>query len=167
MRMTPLESKISKIAEPVVQDLGLSLVCVKVLSENGAQNVQIMAENPETRRLGIDDCTKLSKAIAAVMDVEDPINGAYRLEVSSPGIDRPLLKLEDFESYKGFEVKLETDTPIDVVTGQKRFRGRIKGTEGEVIKISTDQGPAEIPFGLIAKAKLVLTDELIKATANS
>jgi ribosome maturation factor RimP len=165
MKATPLEIKISKIIEPVVADMGLSLVCVRIIGEGGSQNVQVIAENPETRRLDIDSCAKLSKAISAVMDVEDPINGAYRLEVSSPGIDRILVKLEDFETYKGYEAKLETYSPIE--TGQKRFRGPLRGIEGNLVLITTDQGDAQIPFENITKARLVLTDELIKATAGT
>ncbi len=164
MRQTPLEQKITALAAPVIADLGFELVWVKIIGEGNSQNVQIMAENPETKRLGIDDCAKLSKAIAAVMEVEDPISGAYRLELSSPGIDRLLVREKDFEDYAGFEAKLETDTPNE--NGQKRFRGVIKGIKQNLISLDTDTGEVEIPFGALAKAKLVLTDDLIKATAN-
>lgn len=165
MRATPLEHKITEIVAPVAQDLGLAVVCVKIAGEGNAQNVQVMAEDPKTRRLGVDDCAKLSKAISVVMDVEDPIKGAYLLEVSSPGIDRPLTRLEDFQTYEGFEVKLETMMPTE--SGQKRFRGHLKGLNEEMIILDTDQGEFQIDFGSLAKAKLVLTDELIKATARS
>ena len=164
MKTTPLENKISEIARPVIEDMGLDLVCVKVIGEGGSRSVQIMAEDPKTRRLGIDDCTKLSKAISMVMDVEDPIEGAYRLEVSSPGIDRPLVREQDFEDFAGFEAKIETDTPAE--NGQKRFRGQIKGLKDGIVLLDTDTGEVEIPFGSLNKAKLVLTDELINATAN-
>lgn len=165
MKATPLETRISQIIAPVVTDMGLSLVCVTIVGEGGSQNVRVMAEDPNTRRLDIDSCAKLSKAISAVMDVEDPIKGAYRLEVSSPGIDRPLVRFEDFETYKGYEAKLETSAPNE--NGQKRFRGPLQGTNGNLILISTEQGDAQIPFEDIAKAKLVLTDELIKTTAGT
>lgn len=165
MRKTPLEYKIEQIITPVVEDLGFALVCVKIVGEGTSQNVQVMAEDPATRKLGVDDCAKISKAISAVMDVEDPVNGAYRLEVSSPGIDRPLTRLQDFEVYQGFEAKIETMMPNE--DGQKRFRGRLKGLEAEQILIDTDQGQFSIAFDSLAKAKLVLTDELIKATASS
>jgi len=96
--------------------------------------------------------------------VEDPIEGKYRLEVSSPGIDRLLIRLSDYEDYKGFDAKVESDTPAE--NGQRKFRGRIDGTKDNVICLKMDQGDAEIPFDTIIKAKLVLTDELIKATAG-
>jgi len=159
-----MEDKIATIAAPVIADHGYELVCVKIVGENGSQNVRIMAEDPKTKRLGVDDCTKISKAVSAVLDVEDPIDGAYRLEVSSPGIDRPLVKESDFEDYTGYEAKLETNTPTE--TGQKKFKGRLKGIKNNMILIDTDQGEVEIPFGSLSKAKLVLTDELIKATKN-
>ncbi|MCC6598033.1 MAG: ribosome maturation factor RimP, partial [Alphaproteobacteria bacterium] len=136
MKATPLEQRIARIAAPVIEDLGFSLVQVKIRSEGGVQSVQIMAENPATKRLGIDDCTKISKALSAVLDVEDPINGRYMLEMSSPGIDRPLTRIEDFETYSGFEAKLETDVPAE--NGQKRYRGFLRGIEGESILLSTD-----------------------------
>ncbi len=165
MKQTPLEHKITEIARPVIEDLGYDLVCVKIIGEGGSQNIQVMAENPKTKRLGIDDCTKISKALSAIMDVEDPINGAYRLEISSPGIDRPLVRLEDFNTYKNLEVKIETSVPAE--NGQKRFRGTLKGIQNEdQIALATDQGDITIPFASLSKAKLVLTDELIKATAN-
>lgn len=165
MRYTPLEEKIARLAAPVIEDLGFSLHHIKITGDNGASNVQIMAEDRETKNLGVDDAAKISRAIAAVMDVEDPINGAYRLEVSSPGIDRMLKTEKDFEDFIGFEAKLETDMPAE--NGQKKFRGRLNGIKDNVISISTDQGDAEIALPTLVKAKLVLTDELIKATANN
>jgi len=165
MRASPLENRIATLAAPVIEDLGFALVHVAVIGEGGGRNVQIMAEDPATKRLGIDDCTKISKALSAALDVEDPIDGKYRLEVSSPGIDRPLVCLEDFNTYKGLEVKVETFVPTE--EGQKRFRGRIMGVQdGETVLLNTDRGEVEIPFSAMAKAKLVLTDELIKTTAN-
>lgn len=164
MRQTPLEKRIFDIAAPVITDLGFALVAVKTRSEEGSQTVQVMAEDPATGRLGIDDCTKISKAISVVMDVEDPIKGRYRLEVSSPGIDRPLTREQDFDKYAGFEAKLETDTPS--LLGQRRYRGFIKGIKDGVITITTDTDDAEIEFNTLTKAKLVLTDKLIKATAK-
>lgn len=166
MNQTPLEKKITELAAPVAEDLGLEVVLVKIVGEGGSQNVQIMAEDPATGNILLDDCAKLSKAVSAVMDVEDPIEGAYRLEVSSPGIDRPLVRLKDFEKYTGFEAKLETYMPTE--TGQKRFRGRLIGIENESnIVLDTDQGQVVIAFDSLAKAKLVLTDELIKKTAKT
>lgn len=163
MRLTPLENKIAEIASPVAQDLGLELVCVKITGEATNMTVTVMAED-NNGRLNVDDCAKLSRALSAEMDVEDPISGAYRLEVSSPGIDRPLVREKDFETYAGFEAKLESDTPLE--SGQKKFRGVLKGIENGDITIETDQGVAIVPLGTLKKAKLVLNDDLIKRTAN-
>jgi ribosome maturation factor RimP len=163
---TPLEEKITHIITPVVEDMGFTLVSVKATGASGGMTLQIMAENPKTRRLGIEDCAQISKAVSAVLDVENPIEAAYRLEVSSPGIDRPLITRKDFEDYEGFEARLETDRPV-TESGQKRFRGILKGLKGENICLDTEQGRAEIPLDSLIKAKLVLTDELIKATAET
>ncbi len=137
---------------------------LKITGETGASVVQIMAEDIATKNLGVDDAAKISRALSAVMDVEDPINGAYRLEVSSPGIDRMLISLEDFDHYKGFEAKIEALTPN--ADGQKKFRGVLNGIKDNQILVTTDRGDVEIPHDVLAKAKLVLTDELIKATAK-
>ncbi len=166
MKATPLENKIAELARPAAHDLGLEIVCVKIIGEGGSRNVQIMAENPQTRNLGVEDCAKLSKSVSVLLDVEDVIPGAYRLEVSSPGIDRPLVRLEDFETYKGLEARLETDGPVDA-SRQKKFKGILKGLKGNAIVIDTEQGTAEIPFDMLNKAKLVLTDQLIKTTATN
>lgn len=165
MRYTPIENKIAKLAQPVIEDLGFALHRVKITGEGNACNVQIMAEDTNTKNLGVDDAAKISRALSAVFDVEDPINGAYRLEVSSPGIDRMLITPEDFEDYKSFDVKIETTTPAE--NGQKRFRGVLEGIKDNKVLMTTDQGEVEIPHGAIVKAKLVLTDELIKATAQN
>ncbi len=169
MRLTPLEQNITNLAKPIIDELGFSLVLVKLRNENGSHNLQIMAENPATGRLGCDDCAKISRAVAAILDVEDPISGVYTLEVSSPGIDRPLTRIEDFETYQGYEARLETCTPLD--NGQKNFRGVLKGLkkvgEHDMVLLETDTGEVELPFADFAKAKLVLSDDLIKKTANS
>lgn len=164
MRATPQEQKIENMARPVVEEMGFDLICVKIIGQEGSKTLQIMAENPETRRIGLDECAKLSRSISALMDVEDPIQGAYKLEVSSPGIDRPLIRERDFTDFMGFEAKIETDTPAE--NGQKRFRGRIKGMQDSTVLVTTDQGDIDIPFSQIIKAKLVLTDELINARAK-
>ncbi|MGH1376626.1 MAG: ribosome maturation factor RimP [Alphaproteobacteria bacterium] len=164
MQYSPLEEKIIQLAQPVIEDLGFALHCIKITGESGASKVLLMAEDPATRNLLVDDAAKISRAISAVMDVEDPINGAYRLEVSSPGIDRLLISEKDFENFKGFEAKIETLVPND--NGQKKFRGVIQGIKDHKILVTTeDQGDVEISHISLAKAKLVLTDELIKATA--
>lgn len=165
MRLQPIEQKIADIVRPAIEDLGFSLFLVKLNGEAGSKTLQIMAEDPATRRLGVDDCAVISRAVSALMDVEDPISGAYRLEVSSPGIDRLLIRLEDFEAYKGFEAKVETDRPA-AENGQKRFRGVVNGVKENHVLLQTDTGEVEIPYDSVHKAKLVLNDALIKATAN-
>ena len=163
MKQSGIERKIAQLVRPVIEDKGYELVCV---SMQGPE-LQIMAENPATRNLGVDDCALLSREISALLEVEDPIKGRYRLEISSPGIDRPLVKLQDFADFAGFEAKIEVNPPIE---GQKRFRGRLKGIEknGEEdeIVLETDEGTAYLPFASLEKAKLVLTDELLKKTAG-
>lgn len=162
MKSSPMEQKIADLATPVAESLGLRLVCVRITGEGGAQNVQVIAENPATRRLPLDDCTKLSRELSALMDVEDPVKSAYRLEISSPGIDRLLISPEDFADFAGFEAKIELEFPQD---GQKRFRGILRGIEGDLIKLEMpDQGPVTLPYSSVSKARLVLTDELIKAS---
>jgi len=142
--------------------LGFDLVRIKVMGGN-APTIQVMAEKPD-RTMTVKNCVKLSREIAAVLDVEDPIAGKYTLEVSSPGIDRPLTPLKDFEDLKGFEAKVETTVPID---GQRRFRGQVIGTEGDRVKLKADTGDMEFLFEDIEKAKLILTGELVAALLKS
>ncbi len=162
MRLSPLESKISKIVAPVLADMGYNLVHVMMTSEADTAILRVMTEHAETKQLGLDDAARLSRAVGTVLDVEDVITGAYRLELSSPGIDRPLVRPEDFVEYAGFEAKVEIEPPLP--TGQKRFRGRIRGlNEDRDVLLETEEGPFELPYTNIQKARLVLTDELIKA----
>jgi ribosome maturation factor RimP len=109
----------------------------------------------------VDDCADLSRAISAVLDVEDPLPGSYLLEVSSPGMDRPLVRIGDFERFAGYEARIETGRPID---GRKRFRGKLLGVSQGIVKIALDGAQAEVPFEDIAAAKLVVTDSLIEAS---
>ncbi|MGQ0527835.1 MAG: ribosome maturation factor RimP [Alphaproteobacteria bacterium] len=165
MKLTPLESRIAQVISPVVSDRGLRLVSVRIIGEGGGRNIQVMAEDPVTRNMGVEECTALSHAVSVALDVENFIEGAYRLEVSSPGIDRLLITLQDYKDYIGFEAKIETDMPNE--NGQKRFRGFVEGIEDDTIILKTDTGRTEIPYGAITKSKLVLTDQLIKATAKN
>lgn len=159
--MSALDTKIADIVRPVIEGEGYALV--KVKTSDGL--VEIMAEDPATRNLKVDAAAKLSRAISAHMDVEDPISSAYRLEVSSPGIDRPLMSLKDYQDFQGFDAKVERKVPDE--TGQKRFRGRIAAADDAgMITIATDQGDKTMAFDDLAKGKLVLTDELIKETAK-
>lgn len=143
--------------EPAAHDLGYRLVRVRVTGIR-RKRLQIMAERDDGVML-LDDCERLSRAISPVLDAADPINGEYDLEVSSPGIDRPLVRLADFERFAGHEAKLET---AQMIEGRKRFRGLLKGVEGDAIRVALAEGEAKIPFAWLADAKLVLTDKLIE-----
>lgn len=157
-----LVQRINQLIEPTVNDMGYDLVRTQISGETRMQ-VQIMAERSNGSGMGIDDCAKLSRAISAVLDVEDPIRGAFTLEVSSPGIDRPLVKLSDFERFAGFEARVETTLSID---GRKRFKGRLGGVADAAVSITTEEGGVTIPFDDIARAKLLLTDDLLAAAAE-
>jgi len=151
-----LDKRLAAITQPVIEGLGFELVRIRLMSGKAA-TLQIMAERPEGG-IEVDDCAKISSAVSAVLDVEDPIDGEYTLEVSSPGIDRPLTRLKDFDAWKGYEAKLETAEPID---RRKRFRGVLHGTEGDEVLIEIVEGTIGLKFDWLADAKLVLTDDLI------
>lgn len=151
---------IERLIAPALQEMGYALVRVR-LTGSGRRILQVMAERVDGGAMAVKDCAEISRALSALLDVEDPIEGAYDLEVSSPGIDRPLIRLADFERFAGFEAKIETTEPID---GRKRFGGRLGGvSEGRVRIELGDDGVAELPFEAIREAKLVLTEELIAA----
>lgn len=158
---------LTRLIEPEATALGFDLVRVALFGKGDERTLQVMAERPETRQLTIDDCANLSRRISDVFDSleeqgRDPVEGAYRLEVSSPGIDRPLTRLSDFTDWTGQEAKVTLDEPLD---GQKQFRGEIDSVDGENIAIRNRTGAiATVPFGRIIDAKLVLTDKLIAAT---
>jgi len=159
---TGLAAKVAALIEPVLDNRGFRLVRVTVTGREG-KTVQVMAERPDGT-MTIDDCEAVSRELSPLLDVHDPIAGSYRLEVSSPGIDRPLVRPSDLEDWSGYEAKIELREPID---GRKRFRGVLEGFEdGEIrIELDLDQvGRAIIglPVALVAEAKLVLTDELIR-----
>jgi ribosome maturation factor RimP len=157
-----LASRLSALIEPVLVDLGFRLVRVQLTGRDG-RTLQIMAERPDGT-MTIEDCEAVSRQVSPVIDVDDPISGSYRLEVSSPGIDRPLVRPSDFEDWAGHEAKIELNEAID---GRKRFRGLLEGFEdGEVrLRVTLDQiGTVTmgLPLPLIGDAKLVLTDDLIR-----
>jgi len=162
IKETGLEARISAIVEPVANDLGYALVRVKVTQENGC-TLQIMAED-ENGRFAITDCEALSKDLSPVLDVEDPIDREYHLEVSSPGIDRPLVRARDFAAYLGHEAKIELS---DMINGRKRFRGVIKAVDDEAVTITLPDAPADtdpdhrLLLANLAEAKLVMTDALM------
>ncbi|MFK7939634.1 MAG: ribosome maturation factor RimP [Roseovarius sp.] len=153
-----IDQRMAQIITPVIEDLGYELVRVRLMSGKSTM-LQVMADKPEGG-IEVDDCAKISNAISAVLDVEDPIVDEYTLEVSSPGIDRPLTRLKDFEMFAGYEAKLETDEMID---GRKRFKGELAGVEGNEVLITIEEGTIGLEFDWLAEAKLVLTDDLIKA----
>ena len=161
---------LTALIEPEAKALGLALVRVKMFGGTSDPTLQVMAERPDTRQLTIEDCASLSRRISEVLDDleakgRDPIDTAYRLEVSSPGIDRPLTRLQDFEDWKGYEARINLAEKLD---GRKQFKGDLTGVEpkGSVVGIVDAQGVHHfVPFDLIDDAKLAMTDKLIAATA--
>ena len=161
-----MAARVSAVAGQVLQGMGYRLVRIKISGESGC-TVQIMAERPDGS-MQIEDCEAISKALSPVLDVADPIDRAYRLEISSPGIDRPLVRRSDFERHAGELVKIELETPHQ---GRRRFRGILVGVEGAGARVRIDEtkdgATAEsdfvLPFDDMSDAKLVLTDELIAA----
>ena len=156
------ESRVVGLIEPSLDALGYDLVRVR-LGGGEHRTLQIMAERKDRREMTVEDCAHISRNISAILDVEDPIAGAYDLEVSSPGIDRPLVRKDDFERFTGHMARIETARPLD---GRKRFKGRIAGLSGENAVIDCGDAAASIPYDQIARAKLVLTDELIEQTMS-
>ena len=158
-----LEARVSRIVEPVANDLGFALVRVRITQENG-MTLQIMAED-ENGRFTIVNCEKLSKDLSPVLDVEDPIDREYHLEVSSPGIDRPLVRRRDFAAHVGHEAKIELS---DMLNGRKRFRGFIKAVDDDTVTVTLPDAPAGtdpdyiLPLAALAEAKLVMTDALME-----
>jgi len=160
---TGVAGALSRLIEPVINDLGYRLVRVRVTALNGC-TVQIMAERPDGT-MSVDDCEAVSRAISPVLDLNDPVGSAYNLEISSPGIDRPLVRASDFERWIGHLSKIEMTVPT---AGRKRFKGLLKGVkEGSVLLERSDVKPEEpkdvlLPLATVAEAHLVLTDELIR-----
>jgi ribosome maturation factor RimP len=151
------EKKLSEIINPILSDMGFELVRLRLIS-NKEITLQIMAARPDGY-INVDECAEISTGISAVLDVEDPILDTYNLEVSSPGIDRPLTRIKDFEAFEGYEAKIET---VELIEGQKRFKGTLAGINGSEILINLDEGTIGLEFDWLAEAKLVLTDELVK-----
>jgi ribosome maturation factor RimP len=156
-----LPARVAAIIEPVLHQLGFRLVRVRVSGAEGC-TVQIMAERPDGS-MTVEDCEEVSRAVSPVLDVADPIERAYRLEISSPGIDRPLVRKSDFDRYAGHLVRIEMSMPVE---GRKRFKGTLAGTEGEAARLLRDDAEGEdatvlLPIEDMGEAKLVLTDELV------
>ncbi|HEY5721603.1 MAG TPA: ribosome maturation protein RimP [Allosphingosinicella sp.] len=159
---------LTELIEPEAKAEGLELVRVKMMGGTSDPTLQVMAERPDTRQLSLDDCSRLSRRLSEKLDAleaegRDPIDHAYRLEISSPGIDRPLTRLKDYDDWKGHEARIVLAEKLD---GRKIFAGILGGIEGETVLVDVPvQGPFGLPFASIQSAKLILTDKLIQATA--
>lgn len=151
-----IDRKLAEIIQPVIEGLGYELVRVRMLGGK-TKALQIMAERPDGG-IEVDDCAKISTAVSAVLDVEDPFEDPYALEVSSPGIDRPLTRFKDFDMWNGYEAKIETDELVD---GRRRFKGVLAGVNDDEVLITIAEGTIGLKFDWLSDAKLVLTDELI------
>ncbi|HVF36827.1 MAG TPA: ribosome maturation protein RimP [Sphingomicrobium sp.] len=158
---------ISRLIEPAAKALGFELVRVAMIGGTSDPTLQVMAERPDTRQLNLSDCEALSRKLSEILDAEeaagrDPIEGGYRLEVSSPGIDRPLTRRQDYADWAGHEARIKLG---ETLAGAKQLSGTIEGIDGDIVRLATPKGAREIPFESIASAKLLLTDKLITATA--
>ncbi len=151
-----IDRKLAEIIQPVIEGLGYELVRVR-MQGGKTKSMQIMAERPDGG-IEVDDCAKISTAVSAILDVEDPFEDPYALEVSSPGIDRPLTRFKDFDMWNGYEAKIETDELVD---GRRRFKGVLAGVNDDEILITIDEGTIGLKFDWLSDAKLVLTDGLI------
>jgi len=158
---THIDERILALANPIASALGLTVVRVRVMSGK-RKTIQIMAERKSDGLMEVGDCERLSRELSATLEVEDPISDAYVLEVSSPGLDRPLTDMQDFQTYEGYLARLELDRMVE---GRKRFRGVLAGIDGDNVEIDLDheEETAQIPFDWISEAKLLITDELIEA----
>ena len=157
---TAIDRRLAEIVTPVIEGMGFELVRIRLMG-GAVRILQIMADKPEGG-IEVDDCGHISVAVSATLDVEDPIEENYVLEVSSPGIDRPLTRLKDFEVWKGWEARIET---TELIEGRRRFKGGLMGVEGDEILIEIEEGGKDVTIGLkfewLADAKLILTEELI------
>lgn len=152
-----IDRRIAEIITPVIEDMGFEVVRVRLMTGKES-TLQIMVQRPDGT-IEVDQCAQISTAVSALLDVEDPIVDVYTLEVSSPGIDRPLTRLKDFDQWKGFEAKIETEELID---GRRRFKGELAGIDGDEVLIDIDEGTIGLKFAWLSDAKLVLTDDLIR-----
>jgi ribosome maturation factor RimP len=152
-------NSIAQLIEPSLAAMGYRVVRVLVTSGRGA-TLQVMAERRDDLPITHDDCVKISHSVSALLDVADPIAGTYTLEISSPGIDRPLVRAEDYDRFSGFEAKIELAMPLD---GRRRFRGRLIGTAGGVLRLLTEAGETQLPLDAVVRAKLILTNDLMTA----
>lgn len=159
---TAIDRRLAGIVQPVIEGMGFELVRLRLMSGK-TRTLQIMADRPEGG-IEVADCADISTLVSAALDVEDPLEDPYLLEVSSPGIDRPLTRLKDFGMWAGYEAKLETTELID---GRRRFKGVLAGIEGDEVLIEIEEGTIGLKFDWLADAKLVLTDDLIAETLRA
>lgn len=152
-----IDQRMFGLLNPVISDMGFEIVRIRLMGGN-TPTLQIMAQKPDGT-IEVDDCALISQTVSALMDVDDPIVEAYTLEVSSPGIDRPLTRLKDFDQWNGYVAKIETEGLID---GRRRFKGELAGTEGDEVLITIEEGTIGLKFDWLSDAKLVLTDDLIR-----
>jgi ribosome maturation factor RimP len=158
---TAIDRRMAEILTPVIEDMGFEVVRIRLMGGK-SNTLQIMVERPNGG-IEVDECALVSTAVSAVLDVEDPLEDPYALEVSSPGIDRPLTRLKDFENWEGYEARVET---TEIIDGRRRFRGLLAGVEGDEVLVNIEEGGETITVGLhfdwLSDAKLILTDELIR-----
>ena len=154
-----------ELLDPVAEAAGYAIVRLRLMGGEHARRLQVMAERPSDGDMNVEDCARLSRAISEIMDAADPVAGEYTLEVSSPGVDRPLTRLKDFETYEGYEARIELDRMAE---GRKRFRGVLAGIDDQSIAIDLEgeEHTALVPFAWVVEAKLVLTDQLMKRGAD-
>lgn len=160
MYVSPFDHKLRSIIEPSLDALGYTLVIVRLSEGAKRKALQIIAERKDEVPMSFDDCEQITHTASALLDVEDPIHGAYELEVSSPGLERPLVALKDFVRFIGSEAKVEMQLPVN---GRKRFKGVIEGVKDDTVHLNTEDGIQELSFDGMKGAKLVLTDALMKA----
>ncbi len=155
---------VGELVAPCLEGLGYDLVRVRLTGGGGRQTLQIMAERRDRARMTVEDCAGISRVVSALLDVEDPIAGAYTLEVSSPGLDRPLVKPGDYARFEGRYARIETRAPLD---GRRRFKGRLLGVDGDSVRMLCGGVEWEIPFESVLRGKLLTTDEAAAAAAET
>ena len=161
---TAEDARLLELLDPVAEAAGYEIVRLRLTGSEHARRLQVMAETPEGE-MNVEGCAVLSRALSEVLDAADPVSGVYTLEVSTPGVDRPLTRLKDFETYEGFEARIELDR---LAEGRKRFRGQLAGVEGDQVAVNLEEEAetALIPFAWILEAKLILTDRLMDRGAQ-
>ena len=150
--------RIERLLAPSLEAMGYEIVRILIMGKH-KPTLQIMAERKDDQPMTVEDCADISRQVSAVLDVEDPISSSYTLEVSSPGLDRPLTRPKDFQRFAGYEARLEIRFPIE---GRRKFTGKLLGIEGDTVKLKAETGEVALPYAQIQKARLVLTDELLR-----